>query len=109
MNRSFKTQTTMRRSSGLSSFTQLTPTAEKGLRLGHGFLQLYIRRKAHVADILLLQLFEALGLGCFQPSVQLLPAVTGRGRPPGRDKIGKALALVGQLLSGAQLADDLFW
>ena len=50
------------------------------MQLGNGLLQLYIRRKAHMAVILLLQLLEAFGLGCFHPSAQLLPEVVGRGR-----------------------------
>ena len=100
----------MRRRSGISSFTRLTPTAEQGLRLGHGFLQLYIRRKGRMAVILLLQLLEAFGLGCFHPTAQLLPAVIGRGRqPPGHDKIGKAMALIGQMVSAAKLASYLCW
>ena len=49
-------------------------------RAEHRFVQLYIRKKALEADIHLLQLLEALGLVCFHPSVQLLPAVIGRGR-----------------------------
>ena len=80
------------------------------MRLENRFVQLCIRKKALEADILLLQLLEAFGLGCFHPSVQLLSAVIGRGRHlQGTTKIGDALALVEQLLSGAQLADDLFW
>ena len=63
-----------------------------------------------MAVILLLQLLEAFGLGCFHPSVQLLPAVIGRGlHLQGTTDIGDALALVEQLLSGTQLAEDLFW
>ena len=63
-----------------------------------------------MAVILLLQLLEAFGLGCFHPSVQLLTAVIGRGlHLQGTTDIGDALALVEQLLSGAQLADVLFW
>ena len=81
-----------------------------GQLLEHRFVQLCIRKKALEADILLLQLLEAFGLGCFHPSVQLLPAVIGRGRHLlGTTDIGDALALAEQLLSGAQLADDLFW
>ena len=42
-------------------------------------------------------------------SVQLLPAVIGRGRHlQGKTDIGDALALVEQLLSSAQLGDDLY-
>ena len=52
---------------------------------------------------------EEFGLGCFHPSVKLLTAVIGRGRHlQDRTDIGEALALVEQLLSSAQLADDLF-
>ena len=43
------------------------------------------------------------------PAVQLLPAVIGRDRHLQRTTdIGDALALVEQLFSSAQLADDLF-
>ena len=56
-----------------------THTAAPGLRLGHSFVQLFIRRKAHLAVILLLQLLESFGLDCSHPSVQL-PALIGRGR-----------------------------
>ena len=81
-----------------------------GKLLEHRFVQLCIRKKALEADILLLQLLEAFGLGCFHPSVQLLPVVIGRGRHlQSTTDIGDALALVEQLLSGGQLADDLFW
>jgi hypothetical protein len=42
------------------------------------------------------------------PAVQLLPAVISRGRHlKGTADIGHALALIEELLSGAQLADDL--
>ena len=77
-----------------------------GQLLEHRFVQLCIRKKALEAVILLLQLLEAFGLGCFHPSLQLLQAVISRGRHlQGKTDIGDALALVEQLQSGAQLAD----
>ncbi len=56
-------------------FHSENPTAAPGLRLEHRFVQLCLRKKALEADILLLQLLEAFGLGCFHPSQQLLPAL----------------------------------
>jgi hypothetical protein len=56
----------------------------------------------------LLEFLEALGLCRFHPAVELLPAVVGRCRHfKGPADIGDALALVEELLSGPQLADDL--
>ena len=72
--------TALRRSSGLRSFTWLIPTATPDPRLQDGFVQLWIRKKALEADILLLLLLKAIGLGCFHPSLQLLTAVIGRAR-----------------------------
>ncbi len=107
-NRSCRTQTALRRRSGLRSFPRLTPTAPPGLRLEHRFIELSISQKALEAGVFLLQFLEAFGLGGLHPTVELLPAVISRGRHlQGTADIGNALALIEQLLSGAQLANDL--
>ena len=54
------------------NFPRLTPTVALGLRLEHRFVQLCIRKKVHEAYILLPQLLEAFGLGCFHPPGKLL-------------------------------------
>jgi hypothetical protein len=51
---------------------------------------------------------EALGLGGIHAAVELPPAVVrGSRHLQGPADVGDALALVEELLSGAQLADDL--
>ena len=107
-NRSCRTITALRGRSGLRSFPLQAPTASPGLRLEHRLVELGVSEQALEAVVLLLQLLEAFGLCGFHAAVELLPAVIGGSRYlQGSAHIGDALALVEELLSGPQLADDL--
>ena len=60
------------------------------------------------APVLQLEFLEALGLCYFHAAVELLPAVVGGGRHlQGSADIGDGLALVEELLSSPQFANDL--
>jgi len=74
----------------------------------HCLVEFCVSKKPLEACIFLLQLLEVFGLGGFHPAIQLLPAVIGRGwHLQSAADIGHALALIEELLSSAQLADDL--
>ena len=96
-NRSFKTQTTLGRSSGLSSFTQLTPTAEQGLRLGMAFSSSTSAGRAIWQSFSSYSSLRRLASVAFIPR----PVASSRSGPitEGHNRIGKALTLVRQLLS----------
>ena len=91
-----------------SSYGFAAPTASPRLRLEHRLVELGVSEQALEAVVLLLQLLEAFGLCGLHAAVKLLPAVVGGSRYiQGSAHIGDALALVEELFSGPQLADNL--
>ncbi len=80
-----------------------------GQLLQHRLVERSIGEQSFQAGVFLFQLLEALGIAGLHRAIELLPAVVRRcPYLQGSADVGDGLALVEELLSGAQLADELF-